>query len=63
MSTITRSLIVLAAFLVLNGIAFIAFTHLGIERGEWRYALSIGIVIALTSAAWRLTAPKKQTPP
>ena len=37
--------------------------NFGIERGEPLYVLGIGIVIALTSAAWGLTRPKNPAPP
>jgi sugar phosphate permease len=62
MSLMKRVLLVLTAFGVANVAAFIILSSLGIERGEWRYAVAIGVIVAIVSAVWRLTAQKDQPP-
>jgi hypothetical protein len=62
MSTPKRILLVLAAFIVVNAAAFVVLNFLGIERGEWRYAAAIGLIVATVGAVWRLTAPNTRPP-
>jgi hypothetical protein len=58
MSTTKRVLLVLAAFGIANMAAFIILNRLGVERGEWRYALAIGVIVAIANGAWRMTAAR-----
>ena len=62
MSTLTRILLVLVAFVVANAVVYVVLNFLGVERGEWRYALAIGFIVATVGATWRLTAPKDPPP-
>jgi hypothetical protein len=58
-----RILLVLVAFVVALGAVHVALPIWGIERGEWRYAVAMGICIAIVSAVWGQTAPKDRPPP
>ena len=58
MSTLTRILIVAVVFLVVFIAVYIIDNSLGLERGTWRFAISIGVVAAATGLAWHMTAPK-----
>jgi hypothetical protein len=58
-----RILLVLVTFVVAIAAVHVSLPILGIERGEWRYAVAIGIVVAIVSAVWRQTAPKDRPPP
>jgi len=56
-------LVTVAVFFALNTVAYFAFNSLGIERGGLRYVIGIGIMVALTSATWSWTAPKRRKQP
>jgi hypothetical protein len=63
MSIPIRILLVLVAFIVVIAALHVSLPILGIERGEWRYALAMGICVAIVGAVWRQTAPKDRPPP
>lgn len=62
MTLIKRVLLVVVTFGVANLVVFVILNWLGVERGEWRYAVAIGIIVAILGAVWRLTAPEDQPP-
>jgi hypothetical protein len=62
MNLIKRVLLVVVAFGVANLAVFVILNWLGVERGEWRYAVAIGVIVAIVGAVWRLTAQKDQPP-
>jgi hypothetical protein len=59
----TRILLALVAFVVVIAALHVALPILGIERGEWRYAVAMGICVAIVSAVWGQTARKDRPPP
>jgi hypothetical protein len=59
MSIVTRLLIVVVVFLAATAAVYIIDNSLGIERGNWQDAISVGVIVAATSYAWRLTAPSR----
>jgi hypothetical protein len=61
--TVIRILLGALAIVVVFTAVYVAASLLGIERGEWRYALAIGIGIALAHLACSLLVPKQQPPP
>jgi putative copper export protein len=61
--TVIRILLGALAFVLVFAAVHFAISILGIERGEWRYALAIGIGLALVHLAWKLLAPRGQPPP
>jgi hypothetical protein len=58
----TRLLILLVAFLAAVFATYAVDQSLGIERGSWQYAISIGVIAAVAGYTWRLTAPKDKPP-
>jgi hypothetical protein len=59
MSIVTRLLIVVVVFLAATAAVYIIDNSLGIERGNWQDAISVGVIVAATSYALRLTAPSR----
>jgi hypothetical protein len=62
-NAVIRILLGALALVVVFAAVHVAISILGIERGEWRYLLAIGIGLALVHLAWSLLAPRKQAPP
>jgi hypothetical protein len=59
MSIAIRLLIVGAVFLAAAVAATVVDNSLGIERGTWQYAISVGVLVAVTGVAWRNAFPKR----
>ena len=59
MSIVIRLLIVLAVFVAALVASYFVEQNLGIDRGGWQHAVSIGIVVAITGIAWRNAFPKR----
>jgi hypothetical protein len=58
MNIVTRILIAAVVFSVATVVAWLVNVSLGVERGTWQYAISIGVTIAIVSYVWRKTATK-----
>jgi hypothetical protein len=63
MNIVTRILIAAVVFSVATVVAWLVNVSLGVERGTWQYAISIGVTIAIVSYVWRKTATKDLPPP
>jgi len=59
MSIVLRLLIVIAVFAAATVAAYFVDNSLGIDRGGWQHAVSIGVVVAVTGIAWRSAFPKR----
>jgi hypothetical protein len=63
MNTVTRFLLAAATFAGAAVAMYFIKPSLGIELGTWQAAVMWGVIGALASLVWRVTAPSKDRPP